>query len=524
MESGKVGKREGWKAGQVRYWQNGQAGESPNLAISDLSRFPLCPASLSALESELTQKVGLMGMPRSLVETILPLTNSRGFGKFLRFNYRVGSNPSLPLVVSPQILSMANPYLTRQALYFLSDLDCAIRMYSEEAADPKKGHPIRVDQTKLRTPADDCLFEYSLRQPASRLTTRSELPPRRTRRESIHVTVKKPGCPDASYISVDGERVLLSIESQRLFEDMYDSFVADLHDPNVGQQAIGKGVDAYPPGLCSGEEGNPALVFQELPYTFEEVKLLSSVVPVDPEMIGRFSVSDLLTPGRDESSIEAIVALLNQPYIDQVRQLPPGKFPDPEIINVRKHYDPRLLDFYFAGLRSLSPVVEYKNYYNIIEFYFEDVSLDTIKAELDEVFAKLKEAEDIETFTASAKRLQLGSEQDQIRRVVSRYITVERLRSFFHDDIPEASRRHFESFNGAVNGWEVQKIRIDNSDLQRRVADRIYSFRNAVFHSKRTLKGKETMVIRPCSKEETEIVAHEVLLIKMVAQEIVKQE
>ena len=29
------------KAGQVRYWQYGQAGEPPNLAISDLSRFPL---------------------------------------------------------------------------------------------------------------------------------------------------------------------------------------------------------------------------------------------------------------------------------------------------------------------------------------------------------------------------------------------------------------------------------------------------------------------------------------------------
>ena|SRR5271157_3093502 len=29
------------KAGQVRYWQYGQAEESPNLAISDLSRFPL---------------------------------------------------------------------------------------------------------------------------------------------------------------------------------------------------------------------------------------------------------------------------------------------------------------------------------------------------------------------------------------------------------------------------------------------------------------------------------------------------
>src|SRR5271157_2637273 len=47
--SGKAGQVRYWqywqgsgkrKAGQVRYWQYWQAGESPSLAISDLSRFP----------------------------------------------------------------------------------------------------------------------------------------------------------------------------------------------------------------------------------------------------------------------------------------------------------------------------------------------------------------------------------------------------------------------------------------------------------------------------------------------------
>jgi len=43
-EAGQVrsGKRDREReAGQVRYWKYRQAGESPNLAISDLSRFPL---------------------------------------------------------------------------------------------------------------------------------------------------------------------------------------------------------------------------------------------------------------------------------------------------------------------------------------------------------------------------------------------------------------------------------------------------------------------------------------------------
>jgi hypothetical protein len=51
----KSGKREesgtGRKAGQVRYWQYGQAEKSPDLAISDLSRFPVSrkPAWRSSL-------------------------------------------------------------------------------------------------------------------------------------------------------------------------------------------------------------------------------------------------------------------------------------------------------------------------------------------------------------------------------------------------------------------------------------------------------------------------------------------
>ena len=459
-----------------------------------------------------------MTFSRSLGETILPLTNSRGFGKFIRFNYKVGSNPCLPLVVSPQILSMADPFLTRQALYFLGDLDCAIRQYSEEVDGSNDG-----DLSGVRKAADDCLFEYSLKHRSSRLTTRSELPPRRTRRESILVTMKQPGYPKVTYRAVDGERVLLSAESLRSFEELYSTFVADLHDPDVGWQAIGDGAAGFPSGLDGGGGESAPLVFKELPYTFEEVELLSCIVPMDPEMIGKFSVSDLVGTERDESNLEVIVALLNQPYAQRVRQFPHAKFPSQEIIDVGHTYEPRLLDFYFAGLRSLSPVVEYKNYYNIVEYYFEDASLDRIKAELDSVVDQLREAQDIEVFASLARRLQPGGERDQIRQVVQRYVPVERLRSFFHGEVPGTTLSHFESFNGFGNGKEVQQIRIEISDLQCLVADRIYSFRNAIFHSKKTLKGKETFVIRPCSKEESEVVAHEVLLIKMVAQEIIKQ-
>ncbi len=77
---------------------------------------------------------------------------------------------------------------------------------------------------------------------------------------------------------------------------------------------------------------------------------------------------------------------------------------------------------------------------------------------------------------------------------------------------PRAPSTRAVPFNLTFDQWE------GNSEILRaRCAEK------GIFHSKRTFKGKETLVIRPCSKEETEIVAHEVLLIKMVAQEIIKQ-
>ncbi len=38
-EKSRRGRKRGEKAGRVRYWQYGQAEKSPDLAISDLSRF-----------------------------------------------------------------------------------------------------------------------------------------------------------------------------------------------------------------------------------------------------------------------------------------------------------------------------------------------------------------------------------------------------------------------------------------------------------------------------------------------------
>ena len=59
------------KAGQVRYWQCGQAGKSPDLAISDPSRFLalaslLCPASSLVRSVKPAVGIRFRAAPKSL--------------------------------------------------------------------------------------------------------------------------------------------------------------------------------------------------------------------------------------------------------------------------------------------------------------------------------------------------------------------------------------------------------------------------------------------------------------------------
>jgi hypothetical protein len=455
----------------------------------------------------------------SFIETIVPLTNSRGFGKMLRFNYTVERGSAMPLVVSPQILQMGQPHFTRQAVYFLSDIECAIRMYSP-APDPPSRIRSEAVLALTRKAADDCLFEYSIRNPASRLTARPDVPPKRFQRETTIVTRRQAGAPDTRYLATDNERAHLSIKSKELFDRIYSTFVEDVFGPEVRSSTDCGTLERSPLGLICDDDESVPVRFEELPYTFDEIEALSCILPVDVAIADKLSPAALLEQMSNRLGIEARVALINNSYIEGLRGLSPHKRIEPEIFEVNRTYNPRLLDFYFAGLRSLSPVVEFKNYYNIIEYYFEDASIDVIKSRLDDVAHQLKETDDIAEFSKLAKKLvPAGNERDQIDHVIHKYVQLDRLRRFFETDIPKPCRRHFETFGG----MEEHKLLIGDPGLQRTVANRIYTFRNAIFHSKRTLGGKGVGTIRPGTTEEAEIVTIENLLLKMIAQEIISQ-
>lgn len=451
-------------------------------------------------------------------ELAFPLANSRGLGKFVRFDYQVASVIDLPLIMSPHVNAMGRPYYTRQMLYFLDDVECVIRWLVPD--DEKVGDKERVNQIEaLRQATNNCLFEYSVRHPESRLTiTPSSQPPlifpfekEFSRHESGQM-----------YLKVDHGLVdLLAPTAHEQFEDEYQQFIAQMFPDNVfdHEQAPWGGT----PSALDFLDEEPATYFTKLPYTYEELELLSHIIPADPEVLlpSKSSVEETQVT---EAKREWHIGIFMQPYYQRLLTLHPLKWLDQEIIKVNRPYNQMLLSFYFAGLGSLSPIVEFSNYYRVLEYFFEDATYENAKASLEGRLRELLAAEDFDQYQKHVKQLNLANaERDQIREVVNRYVAEGRLRDFLRNGTSEEARNHFAKFSPNNKTFTIQRLKPNVADICRTVADRIYEFRNAVFHAKRTRKGNPATSFRPNSLEEYQVIRHEAQLVKVVAQEIIQK-
>jgi len=502
-------------------------------------------------------------------ELALPLTNSRGLAKFIRFDYQsdnilkpgnfvakkmpIGNGKEeifndgnydwvthflkeatvMPLVVSPYIFFTRKPYYTRQTLYFLSDIDCVIRTMIPvpEGVESDDTQWKQKKITEFQQAADDCLFEYSLQNLDYRLTTRSNPLPVTidTYETNAEVTcIYKDDTQRQKYLSLDNGRVEIAYpDTSTQFENLYSSYLNRVYKKPI-ELTTSDNKDDSPyyiskASLLNTEISQP-IKFYENPYTFDELTLLSKVIPVTPEIVLHQKDGNL-----DKRSFrENWINLFNQAYKSQLREFPPDKWPNQEIKFVSNSYNPVLLDFYFAGLRSLSPIIEFRDYYSIIEYFFEDAAFSNLQKDLDEKIGKLKSSQNFGEYSKELDKLKskcnlLQKENEQIREVINHYIDVERIKKFFGKELSKTAKNHFETYNHTVSGKAVQRLKTNNPDLLSIIADRIYQFRNAIFHAKRTRKGQETQSFRPFSEEEMNVIRYEALLLRIVAQEIIKK-
>jgi len=445
------------------------------------------------------------------IEYFLPLTNSRGLGRFVRFDYRVSSEFDMPIIISPHNLRLGKPFLTRQGFYFLSDMDCVIRKLIPEISEKPTGFlkPQDKELQDYRKAANDCLFEYSIANPESRLTIHSDNQIPYVEGEYLQEIQNSQTGESIEYLRVDDKRVsLLNPDAVSMFEEIHKKYLKEIRE--IEEKIPAKNRHSF-------------LKLNETPYDHEELLAISKFIPPDSSIPKSIKSTDNIDK-KEKTFIqrEWFIGTFIKDYFPILRNISALKLQriKTEILRVENTYNPVLLNFYFSGLRSLSPITEFGGYYNVIEYFFETAALDKAKNEFLSQIEDIKTSNNFSEYSDLLKKAQpLSDEKNQIREVIKKYVSVDRIKNFFKKDISIEARKYFENFSHP----DIQHLKITNPDLQIAIADRIYKFRNAVFHSKKTLKGRNALSIRPFSVEESQILKHEVLLVKMVAQEIIKQ-
>ena len=171
------------------------------------------------------------------------------------------------------------------------------------------------------------------------------------------------------------------------------------------------------------------------------------------------------------------------------------EFPQ-EIITATSYHDPQLLAYYFSAVRDNSPVSEFKNYYNVLEYFFEEAPLRL-------GVAAQYEREQIEAV---------------LRWAVSAHELLEKARSLPSDVITEVTNSRRTSSGEIIAG-----LNLNASDFIREYAGRVYQLRNACIHSKKTRRGVATPRIVP-SMDEEKILSDEIPLMQWLAVKCIEKD
>jgi len=413
------------------------------------------------------------------------LTHSKGFKTIIKF-----TGLDCPFRIIPSLPSQLN-FFTRQPYYFLEDIEaigCLDFPYGWNK-DPKDTMAI----------ADNYLFQYSLRNPESRLTARS-----------YEAAPYQPWKVDENkeYLRVDNDHI--EFREPSLISEMESHelvfFYRQRSEVGVDGEVIRPFNELYE--VC--REG-----FEKfLESKSSEGKIRLNSVPYAAGELEAFFFIDL----PHNTSKEEVVEIFKSYGIDESKFLP---F---EFIECHEKYNQTLLEFYFAALRDVSPLTEFKNYYNIIEYFFEEAAIQKLKADLKlELCGRMSElptCSDLSSLKDLLKNkidvsdMDIGDyskEMNQMRMVLKQYVRSHEI-SCFLLNLNSGQRNHFKK---ALPGFDLKPLNHGDSCLVDLAAERIYQIRNGIFHSK---KGQDSII--PFSQSEC-LVRSENLLLKFIAQRII---
>lgn len=167
-----------------------------------------------------------------------------------------------------------------------------------------------------------------------------------------------------------------------------------------------------------------------------------------------------------------------------------------EVVEATQYHDKELLAYFFSALRDKSPLTQFRNFYNVLEFFFEDAP---------------------QKIGVNAK-----FERDMIKSVFAWAIDDSELKSFLND-LPSNVLTVITSEQTTTSGITIKGIDFNSIDIGTEVSERIYEIRNACIHSKKTRKGSPTARFVPTSKEE-DILKNEFWLMHWLAVKIIEKD
>lgn len=403
------------------------------------------------------------GLHVMAITIAMPLTNARGLNRVILF-----TGLKFPVVVAPSL--MGEPIITAQAYYFLDRLDSVAIVRFESPSDVPSEREIELI-------VDNYLFAYSQKYPDSKVTSK------------IAEYVYWRNDPNYHYFRYDWQMteclVLDTLNDPSIVEcqDPYHDTKTSMHDWCLFKPYFQEAFDEYRkklknamsvtvavetndhPSLGAGKVELPIMRFLSSPLTLEQVEMLEVVSP------------DTVTPGDTTFRVTRGIA-------------PESDFDIPQETIVASSYrDAELLAYYFSAIRDRSPVSQFKNYYNVVEYFFED-------ARVCSGTGATREAEQLEAV---------------LRWAVPPAELLTQLRS-----LPTRALANLSGSRTTSSGERVDALNMSAADIVKEYAHHVYQLRNACIHSKKTRRGTTTARITPSTVEEM-ILSDDIPVLQWVA-------
>jgi hypothetical protein len=373
----------------------------------------------------------------------LQLANSEGLEKVVIF-----TGLSQPMLVHPFVYG--EPVLTAQAFYFLKEMESVAKI--RITADEKNR-----SEAELEYLVDNYLFAYSKLHLDSMMT--------------FKISRSKFWMDDARnfYLDVDlGHAECLAIDvsndpSVHEIRAIDAGDNVDLGDWDIGRNYAKECFDPYTKSLAAMLEKKVFAFITPDDYhdgyvgKMRVLKTQSSMITYDQAMrLNGLSLTSL--PVNDKAiSLDAS----DSPFVLEDLII--------ERIETQALHAPVLLSHYFSGLKERNPLKRFVGFYNVLEYYFEEVPL----------------------LIARTAKVELA----QLRCVIDWLIGEADLNDFF-SKLDVASQGAIFAEIQTSSGVSIQGL--DKANLNRDELGRwLYDIRCAVVHSKKTRKGVPTPSFEP---------------------------